>query len=125
MVKTMLHGKRETPSARDWVPLVTRPDERWADVERAPGYLVSDQGRVLSPHGNLIGNPSHTRGYYRVNLPGQRITMVHHLVAEAFIGPSRGAQVNFIDKNPANCRADNLRYGTLPMGGDWSLQVPE
>jgi hypothetical protein len=125
MVKTMLHGKRETPSARDWVPLVTRPDERWADVERAPGYLVSDQGRVLSPHGNLIGTPSHARGYYRVNLPGQRVTMVHHLVAEAFIGPSRGAQVNFIDKNPANCRADNLRYGTLPMGGDWSLEAPE
>lgn len=117
---TTLHGKRETRGARVWVDLFTLPGERWADVARAPGYLVSDQGRVLSPGGRLIGQPNHARGYVRVNLPGQRITMVHHLVAEAFIGPSRGAHVNHIDKNPQNNRVENLRYGTLPMGGDWT-----
>jgi hypothetical protein len=121
VVKTMLHGKRETPTVV-WVDLFTLPGERWAEVSIAPGYWVSDQGRVLSPAGRLIGKPNHARGYRRVNLPGQRITMVHHLVAEAFIGPSRGAQVNFIDKNPENCRVENLRYGTLPMGGDWALE---
>lgn len=115
---TMLHGKRETQPGV-WVDLFTLPGERWAEVSIAPGYMVSDQGRVLSPAGRLIGRPNHTRGYVRVNLPGQRITMVHQLVAEAFIGPSRGARVVHLDHNPQNNRVENLRYGGLPMGGDW------
>lgn len=93
--------------------------ETFIDIEGFPGYQVSDLGRVRSPSGRLIGRPNHARGYVRVNLPGQRITMVHHLVAEAFLGPRRGAQVIHKDRDPSNNAASNLKYGTLPLGGDW------
>lgn len=96
--------------------------ERWLPVEGLPGYQVSDRGRVKSPAGRLIGKPNHPRGYVRVSVAGHRILMVHRIVAEAFIGPSKGAQVIHIDRDPTNNRADNLRYGTLPLGSDWRAE---
>lgn len=89
----------------------TVPHETWAPVEGFPGYQVSDQGRVKSPSGNLIGKPNHARGYVRVNLPVQQFKLVHQLVAAAFLGPSRGAIVRHIDGDPTNNAVTNLRYG--------------
>lgn len=85
--------------------------ETWADIAGHPGYEVSDQGRVRSPSGRLIGKANHARGYVRVNLPVQQIKCVHQLVAEAFIGPSNGARVKHVDRDPTNNAASNLRYG--------------
>lgn len=93
--------------------------ETWAAVASAPGYQVSDLGRVMSPSGRLIGKPNHARGYVRVSIAAHRVVMVHHLVAEAFLGPRRGARVLHRDRNPENNAATNLYYGTLPLGGDW------
>ena len=59
----------------------------------------------------MIGKPNHSRGYVRVNLPGQQIKLVHQLVAAAFLGPSRGAIVKHADHDPTNNAASNLRYG--------------
>ena len=85
--------------------------ETWAPIEGHPGYSVSTLGRVQSPSGRMIGKPNHARGYVRVNLPGQQIIMVHQLVAAAFLGPSNGARVKHIDRDPTNNRVTNLRYG--------------
>lgn len=98
----------------------TVPRETWKPIDGYPGYHVSDLGRVRSPAGRMIGKPSHVRGYVRVVLPGHRLVMVHQLVAEAFIGPGRGARVIHIDRtDPTDNRAANLKYGTTPLGDDW------
>lgn len=93
--------------------------ETWAPAVGYPGYQVSDHGRVKSPSGRIIGKPNHTRGYVRVSIAAHQVVMVHHLVAEAFIGPRRGAQVIHKDRDPSNNRADNLKYGTSWYGDDW------
>lgn len=94
------------------VPRGTVSRETWREVPSAPGYTVSDYGRVRSPSGKLIGRASHVRGYVRVCIAGGRQVMVHQLVAEAFLGPAEGRRVRHIDSSdPTNNRLDNLRYG--------------
>lgn len=90
----------------------TVPRETWAPIKGFSGYEVSDQGRVRSPAGRIIGKPSHVRGYVRVVLPGNQQRLVHQLVAAAFIGPANGRRVRRIDtSDPTDNRASNLRYG--------------
>lgn len=117
-VETTAGSDDAAPASQD-VSRETVSRETWRPVESAPGYQVSDLGRVKSPAGRLIGKPNHQRGYVRVSIAGHRVVLVHQLVAEAFIGPSRGAQVLRRNRNPADNRAANLYYGTLPLGGDW------
>lgn len=72
------------------------PRERWRRVRRAPGYQVSDRGRVRSvrrvladgrEHGGGVLTPFADKdGYLRVILSG-RAAAVHTLVLEAFTGP--------------------------------------
>lgn len=87
--------------------------EEWRAVPSAPGYQVSDRGRVMSPSGKLIGTASrHQRGYRRVSIAGHRHVFVHQLVAEAFLGPAEGRRVMLRDtSDPTDARLENLRYG--------------
>lgn len=95
--------------------------EIWKPV---PGYeewyKVSNHGRVMSfkrwPDGRLK-KPSQIRsGYFTVGFTRRGITKtvyVHQVVAEAFIGPCpEGMQINHIDGDKANNRAENLEYVT-------------
>lgn len=96
--------------------------EEWRQIPGWPGYLVSDHGRVRSPHSwrgqpnrILLGNPS-VQGYPTVTLCSageRRRTRVHVLVAEAFLGPRpEGQVIRHLDGNQLNNRPENLRYGT-------------
>lgn len=86
--------------------------ETWRTVPSAPGYRVSDRGRVKSPSGKLIGSANHIRGYRRVSIAGHRVVFVHQLVAEAFLGPAEGRRVRLLDtSDPTNVALENLRYG--------------
>lgn len=91
--------------------------EEWRPVVGYEGlYEVSNFGRVQTLRRNrpLKATPSH--GYPTVGLWSNRkrqTRRVHVLVAAAFIGPCPpGKEVNHIDSNPANSRADNLEYLT-------------
>jgi hypothetical protein len=106
--------------AENWLPVVTHPDR----------YEVSDQGRVRTKErvitrgcvppflrppkilAQTIGGQA--KNYKRVMLMSpQRHAYVHHLMAEAFIGPRPpGEQVLHKDDDGFHNRIDNLRYGT-------------
>lgn len=100
------------------------PNEEWRPVIGLEDvYSVSNMGRMrrearapgTHPGYLLKPRPDH-EGYMKVNLKYQgRIIRksVHVFVAAAFIGPCpEGQEVNHIDPDNANNRADNLEYTT-------------
>jgi len=100
-------------------------------VPELPGYRVGSDGSVWSQwqrkslgQGNgtkaFIGESWHRlrpgrdrKGYLYVNVRGKN-HWVHRLVLLSFVGPCpKGMEAcHFPDRNPANCRRENLRWGT-------------
>lgn len=91
------------------------PGERWLPIQKFEGrFLVSNFGRVWRSLLNRIApvHPGGDRGYLYVGL-GRAKFRLNRVVAAAFIGPSpAGAEVNHIDGDKLNNRADNLEYLT-------------
>ena len=75
---------------------------------------VSSLGRVRTAYGIVTEGTDRTDGYRRAKING-KTPYVHRLVAQAFLGPppsKEHTQVNHIDNDPANNRADNLEWVT-------------
>ena len=78
-------------------------------------YKISNYGRVINQKGSLLkSSPHHQTGYLQIRLvddKGKKVTpLVHLLVYDTFIGKDReGKQVDHIDGNRQNCKADNLQ----------------
>ena len=102
-------------------------EEIWKDIEGYEGiYQVSNIGRVkslprYSPQNHflperILNGFVHDYGYPVVDLykDGLRKRFyVHRLVAIAFVpNPRNLDEVDHIDRNTSNCRADNLRWCT-------------
>jgi hypothetical protein len=60
--------------------------EIWKPVARDPRYRISNQGRLTGTRGQMLSPCLGPIGYYQVHI-GPAWVYVHHLVAEAFIGP--------------------------------------
>lgn len=101
--------------------------EEWKDVDGFEGYQVSNEGRVRSIWKRGVGGRRDTftiiaggktaqQGYHYVNLRRDKENFhkkIHHLVAEAFIGPRPvGLQVAHNDGDKNNNTVGNLRYAT-------------
>jgi hypothetical protein len=91
--------------------------EVWKDAVGYPGYEVSSLGRVRQVRYLTLSPPIPKASYPRTSLhlgPHKNKTVkVHHLVAEAFLGPRpAGYEVDHLDFNHTNNRADNLEYVT-------------
>lgn len=124
--------------------------ELWKPIAEAPGYEVSDLGRVRcwNPRNHVAHAPAEPRllkpdihlGYLRVKLGkhGPR-RWVHRLVLEAFVGPrppgavARHVQTNDpTDNRPCNLAwgthkentADRVRHGTSARGRSISFRHP-
>ena len=86
------------------------PDEEWRDHP----YLnvrVSNLGRVKIGKGR-ISRGSFCRKYLHVRV-GRGIHYVHRLVAQTFVdNPGNKKEVDHIDWNPSNNRAQNLQWAT-------------
>lgn len=100
--------------AEEWRPVVG-----WDEI-----YSVSSLGRVRRERcgpgargGRILALPLNGTGYPRVHLaagPRHHRTMVHPLVAAAFIGPRPDdLTINHIDGVKTNNRPANLEYVTL------------
>lgn len=108
---------------------MTWSNEIWKPVAGYEGlYEVSNTGRVKSTprcgtKGRILKQNVGARGYARVELSKgnrQKKHFVHRLVASAFIGPiPDGLQVNHIDENKLNNRADNLNFMTAKENINW------
>lgn len=93
--------------------------ERWRRVKRYEDrYLVSDHGRVWSIRKEKFLLPCLAKcgGYPQVALYNgkHRTFCVHQLVLEAFVGPCPDGMLcrHFPDRDPSNCRLENLSWGT-------------
>lgn len=109
--------------------------ENWKDVKGYEGiYQVSDAGNIRTVDGkattrtlNGVEQERHWRGrmlkqktdkggYKRVSLWRRKTHkdfLVHRLVCDAFhLNPELKPDVNHIDGNPSNNRADNLEWAT-------------
>lgn len=100
--------------------------EEWRTVIGRDGYEVSSYGRVRSVarviwrrgapaklKGKLLSQHKQNSGYLMVHLGFGYQKLTHRLVAEAWLGtPPGGTDVNHIDGNKTNNRADNLEYVT-------------
>lgn len=82
----------------------------WRSIPSHPRYKVSPNGVVIGLRGAVLSPSTSAHGYYQVRV--DRLTRkVHHLVAEAFIGPRpMGLVVNHIDGDKKNNA--NLEYVT-------------
>lgn len=89
-------------------------DEEWRDIEGWPEYQISSFGRVWSWRSEIIMRPALVgHGYLKIKLSTNgyvRYYLVHRLVAEAFIGPSYGQQVNHIDGDKTHNAMWNLEW---------------
>lgn len=87
--------------------------ENWELVKSAPGCEVSTNGRVRGASGKILKCTPRPSGYVSVVLCGEKnqAVLVHRLVADAFIpNPNGLPQVDHIDRNRSNNRAENLRW---------------
>ena len=115
-----------------------RDTETWKVIpEFRDTYSVSNLGDVMNHRTNRILRPVQTGlGYVQVTLYDKGVhkkIAVHRLVARAFIpNPNNYPEVNHLDSNRANNRADNLEWCTHKqnihyaairgrMGGDRSF----
>lgn len=106
--------------------------EEWREIPSAPGYQVSSLGRVRSVDRTIVtktgmirrykgqiiqfssqNRMGHPKGWVRESDGNRALRYLHHLVAEAFIGPRPvGYQVAHGDGDPKNASLANLRYAT-------------
>lgn len=103
-------------------------EEIWKDIDGYEGiYKISNYGRILSLNygaknhalsgkQRYLKTPRSSSGYHHVQLykDGKSSTLlVHILVASAFVpNPANKAEVNHIDGNKANNKANNLEWVT-------------
>ena len=83
-----------------------------------PGYRARIDGAIMGRRGKVLKQNGRVAGYPCVRIStGSRAdahtAYVHHLVAAAWLGPRpTGYEIDHIDEDRTNNRAENLQYLT-------------
>jgi len=90
---------------------------RWKAIKDAPGFLVSEYGDVRRAFSDTVRTlQTSINGYkfFAIHVDGKMKNIyVHSTVAKLFCkGRRKGRQVNHIDGDKTNNRADNLQWVT-------------
>ena len=101
--------------------------EIWKDIPGFEGrYYISNMGRVKSVRpgwGVYIMKQHDTCGYYTVQLGNTKTYYVHRMVAEAFVpNPDNKPQVNHINEDKHDNRAENLNWMTRSENCNWGTR---
>lgn len=87
----------------------------YSEVERA-GYIIREDGVILSKKGQPMVGAIRERGYRTVTLRidnKSKTYKVHRLIAWKHVpNPHNYKVVNHKDRNPSNCHKDNLEWCT-------------
>lgn len=90
--------------------------EKWREVIGYPGYLVSSMGRIMGLKKTILKPAPDQDGYLTISAykKGKKKTKrVHHLVAEAFIGPRPdGYFACHVNGRNQDNRSLNIEYAT-------------
>lgn len=94
--------------------------EEWKDLSpEYEGYMISNYGNIVSFKKDVFRQTQYrSKGNYKfvqLSVNGSRkVRSVATLVANTFNlpNPLRRKKIRFIDKNPMNCRLDNLEWCT-------------
>lgn len=92
--------------------------EQWRNVPNAPGYEVSDKGRIRSTNKSATGDPKPLipvirKGYAEVRIMKGKAVSVHGLVLAAFVGPRpTDMECRHLNGDPLDNRLENLKWGT-------------
>lgn len=105
--------------------------EIFKDISGYEGrYQISNYGNVKSLNyqnthrAKLLHPVKHHLGYLLVHLGGEKIKMVHTLVAEAFIdNPENKKYVNHIDGNKQNNTVWNLEWVTSKENMEHAIRI--
>lgn len=113
--KTSKERQEAMSAVRSGIKKTTEPpkDGNWKPIKEWPGYWVCDDGRVFGKRGML--RPFPVAGYPAFSVVGQgksKFLRVHREVLKAFTGEEHRCS-RHLDGSPANCRLDNLKWGTF------------
>jgi plasmid maintenance system antidote protein VapI len=79
-------------------------------IQDAPGYSVSDCGKVFSKRGEVLSHIN-AKGYRQIKIGNYGAKRLHRLVASAFIeNPFQLKEVNHIDGDKLNNHVSNLEW---------------
>jgi archaeosine-15-forming tRNA-guanine transglycosylase len=103
--------------------------EIWKDIEGYENiYQVSNLGRIrrVNQSGYRIRKQKVNKGYFLITLSKdaiQKTFLVHRLVGLAFVdNPKMKPEINHLDENKLNNRANNLQWVTSKENANWGTR---